>query len=71
MNVVHQSDAFLSEKSRRPMMTLIDKLSTATLFSSVSTVLEAFQKAREKMVRATEGYELNLTKEHVEKNKEL
>ncbi len=68
--MLHQSEAFLTEKTlRRPMMSLVDKLGTATLFTSVSTVLEAFQKAREKMARATEGYDLNLAKDNVEKEK--
>ncbi len=67
LNVAHQSDAFLNEKTPRPMSTIVNKLSSATLFSSVSTVLDAFQKAREKMVRAKEGYEMNLAEENHEK----
>ena len=38
---------------------LMDRLSSATLFSSVSTVLDAFQKARERFARVTEGYNVN------------
>jgi len=60
MNIMHQAEAFASEKSSQPMLTLIDKLSAATLFTSVSTVLEAFQKAKERMQRVTEGYEKNV-----------
>ena len=36
---------------------LMDRLSSATLFSSVNTVLEAFKRAREKMAAAKEGLE--------------
>ena len=36
---------------------LMDRLSSATLFSSVNTVLEAFRRAREKMAAAKEGLE--------------
>ena len=62
MNIMHQADAFLGgdKTKKKPLLTVIDKLSSATLFSSVSTVMEAFQKARERMVRATEGYDVNL-----------
>ena len=35
---------------------LIERLSSATLFSSVSNVLETFKKARERMAKAAELY---------------
>ena len=64
-NIIHQAKAFLlasrssvSNKRRpgaRTRTVLMDRLSSATLFSSVNTVLAAFQKAREKMAKATEG----------------
>ena len=34
----------------------MERLSSATLFSSVSTVLETFKKAKERMAKATELY---------------
>ena len=77
MNVIHQAKAFLLGNTKpgtrkQSKRVLIDRLSSATLFSSVNTVLEAFRfedlsakmttvishffrKAREKMVKATEG----------------
>ena len=42
---------------RRARRLLMDRLSSATLFTSVNNVLEAFRKAREKIVKATEGLE--------------
>lgn len=41
-------------KTRQTM--LMDRLSSATLFSSVSSVLEAFQHAKERISKATEGF---------------
>ena len=41
---------------------LMDRLSSATLFSSVNTVLEAFRRAREKMAAAKEGLEHPVSK---------
>ena len=53
---------------------LMDRLSSATLFSSVSNVLDAFQKARERFARVTEGYNVNVnnlsTYKSAEKNVE-
>ena len=40
----------------------MDRLSSATLFSSVNTVLEAFKRAREKMAAAKEGLEQPVSK---------
>ena len=41
---------------------LMDRLSSATLFSSVNTVLEAFRRARQKMAAAKEGLEHPVSK---------
>ena len=60
LNLIHQAKAFLlsnTAERRRGRRVLVDRLSSATLFSSVNTVLEAFRRAREKMVRATDGLE--------------
>ncbi len=62
-NVVHMSKAFLTngdggrtQASRKNRQYLLDRLTAATLFSSVSTVMAAFEKARERFSRAAEGY---------------
>ncbi len=54
----------LTGSSRRnlPIRNLMDRLSSASLFSSVSTVMAAFAKARERFERAKEGYDLNIAK---------
>ena len=66
LNIIHQAKAFMlgqtreangkSKKQQRRV--LMDRLTSATLFTSVNTVLEAFRKAREKIVRATEGLDM-------------
>ena len=59
--------------SRRnlPIRNLMDRLGSASLFSSVSTVMAAFAKARERFERAKEGYDLNLISDNkVKKNEE-
>ena len=54
MNAVHMSKAFLNSASsssssrRMNRQFLLDRLTAATLFSSVSTVMVAFEKARER-----------------------
>ena len=62
LNIIHQAKAFMlgqtreaSNNSKHHRRVLMDRLTSATLFTSVNTVLEAFRKAREKIVRATEG----------------
>ncbi len=35
----------------------MDRLASATLFSSLTAVMEAFKKAREKIAQATEGFD--------------
>ena len=58
MNAVHMSKAFLHSSStstsssgrRMNRQFLLDRLTAATLFSSVSTVMAAFEKARERSV---------------------
>lgn len=68
LEAVHQAKAFMlgcTRPQQQPQgtarrlarRTLMDRLSSATLFTSVNTVLEAFRKAREKIVKATEGLE--------------
>ena len=67
MDIIHQAKAFmlgttrasdpLTGGKRRARRLLMDRLSSATLFTSVNNVLEAFRKAREKIVKATEGLE--------------
>ena len=57
--------------SRRPVKGLMDRLSSDTLFSSVTTVLEAFAKARERINRATEAYEMNLIRNEEEDREKL
>ena len=37
----------------------MDRLASATLFSSLTAVLEAFKKARERIAQATKGYDLS------------
>ena len=81
MDIIHQAKAFmlgttrasdpLSGGKRRSRRLLMDRLSSATLFTSVNNVLEAFRKAREKIVKATEGLESESAKklgERTEKN---
>ena len=61
LNMIHQAKAFMLGQTREmnnnkhSRRVLMDRLTSATLFTSVNTVLEAFKKAREKIVRATEG----------------
>ena len=62
LNIIHQAKAFMlgqtreaSNNSKHHRRVLMDRLTSATLFTSVNTVLEAFRKAREKIVRATES----------------
>ena len=63
MNIIHQAKAFMMSKTvtggrrKQNRRVLLDRLSSATLFTSVNTVLEAFRKAREKIAKATEGLE--------------
>lgn len=65
MNAIHMSKAFLNSgdgaqraaSTRRTRQFLLDRLTAATLFSSVSTVMATFEKARERFSRAAEGYE--------------
>ena len=59
INTIHQAKAFLGEKGRAGRISLFDRLSSASLFSSVTSVLEAFRKARQRFVQVTEGYERN------------
>ena len=42
---------------------LMDRLSSATLFSSVSNVLEAFNQAKERITKATEGFDIDQSKD--------
>ena len=60
--IMHQARAFVGEtrmeKSRRKN-NIIDLLSSNTLYNTVQNVLEAFKHARERMAKATEGYELS------------
>ena len=35
----------------------MDRLASATLFSSLTAVMEAFKRAREKITQATEGFD--------------
>jgi hypothetical protein len=49
----HAQSKFDQAKRRKHLM---DRLSSATLFSSVSNVLETFKKARERMAKAAELY---------------
>ena len=65
LNIIHQAKAFMLGQTREAAnnnkhhrRVLMDRLSSATLFTSVNTVLEAFRKAREKIVRATEGLDI-------------
>ena len=57
-----QAKAFLNESNQsqfernKRRKHLMERLSSATLFSSVSTVLETFKKAKERMAKATELY---------------
>ena len=37
----------------------MDRLASATLFSSLSAVMEAFRKARERIQQATKGYDFD------------
>ena len=55
----NKGGSFLGGKRYAKRQYLMDRLSSATLFSSVSTVLDAFQKARERFARVTEGYNVN------------
>jgi hypothetical protein len=63
LDTVHQAKAFLvggvsgAGRRMRSRRLLMDRLGSATLFSSVNTVLEAFRRAREKMAAAKEGLE--------------
>jgi Meckel syndrome type 1 protein len=67
MYVMHQAKAFLTPTggatskmaSKWKRHHLMDRLASATLFSSLSAVLEAFKKARERITQATEGYDVD------------
>ena len=63
MYVMHQSKALMpsSQKttSKWKRHHLMDRLASATLFSSLTAVLEAFKKARERIAQATKGYDLS------------
>ena len=66
LNIIQQAKAFMlgqtrevnGNNKRQQRRVLMDRLTSATLFTSVNTVLEAFRKAREKIVRATEGLDM-------------
>ena len=59
--IIHQAKAFIGEtkieKSKRKN-NLLELLTTNTLFNTVTNVLQAFKQARERITKATEGYEL-------------
>ena len=42
---------------------LMDRLASATLFSSLTAVMEAFKKARQRIAQATEGFDLDKIQE--------
>ena len=44
---------------------LMDRLASATLFSSLGAVMEAFKKARERIAHATKGYDLGKDEEEI------
>ena len=46
-----------SAKNRWKKSHLMDRLASATLFSSLTAVMEAFKRAREKITQATEGFD--------------
>ena len=50
-------------KSKHRHKLLMDRLSSATLFSSVSNVLEAFNQAKERITKATEGFDIDQNKD--------
>ena len=50
-------------KSKHRHKLLMDRLSSATLFSSVSNVLEAFNQAKERITKATEGFDTDKSKD--------
>ena len=68
MYVMHQSKALLPstttssqvgrKNSKKFRHHLMDRLASATLFSSLGAVMEAFKKARERIAHATKGYDL-------------
>ena len=43
----------------------MDRLASATLFSSLGAVMEAFKKARERIAHATKGYDLGKDEEDI------
>lgn len=63
MNIIHQSKALLQNvtksgaKMKWKRAHLMDRLATQTLFSSLTAVMEAFKRAREKIAQATEGFD--------------
>ena len=71
MYVMHQSKALLPNNQKRAQVTnskwkrhhLMDRLASATLFSSLTAVMEAFKKARQRIAQATEGFDLDKIKE--------
>lgn len=67
-NVVHHSQAFIGSnvvadgdrgdaRAGKRSSFLLERLSAATLVSSVNAVLVAFRRARERMLKAREGLE--------------
>ena len=59
--VIHQAKAFIGESKTdkfKRKNNILDLLSSNTLFNTVQNVLEAFKHARERMAKATEGYEI-------------
>ena len=69
MYVMHQSKALLPQKSNAATASkwkrhhLMDRLASATLFSSLTAVMEAFKKARQRIAQATEGFDLEKIQE--------
>lgn len=76
MNVIHQAKALLPSSnvdkasSKWKRHHLMDRLAAATLFSSLSAVMEAFKKARDRITKATVGYDIKRIEEEEEEETE-
>ena len=64
LNIIHQTEILKSDKTDRGDFerTALERLDASSLLGSVNAVLEAFRRARERMLKAKEGLDTEAKK---------
>lgn len=59
LNIIHQTEVLKVDRTDKGELerNVLERLDASTLLGSVNAVLEAFRRARERMLRAKEGLE--------------